>query len=95
MRLLGGLLCLIAIGAAGWIASLPGKAECVASGRIVDPTQRHCEAPGGFQQLQEHALFHASEVVLGTLALLAGGYLVRHYVRRRSAGAASGAPRTT
>lgn len=94
MRLLA-FLSVVAIVALGWVASLPDKAECVASGRVVDPTERHCVAPGGFQQLQEHALFHASEVVLGTLALLAVGYLVRRYLRRRSAGGAPGAPRTT
>lgn len=92
MRLLG-FLSVLAIAAVGWILSLPDKAECVATGRVVDPTERHCVAPGGYQQLQEHALFHASEVVLGTLALLAVGYLVRRYIRRRSAGAATGTPR--
>lgn len=93
MRLLGGMLSLVAIVALGWIVSLPDKAQCVASGRIVDPTERHCEAPGGYQQLQEHALFHASEVVLGASALLAVGYLVRRYVRRRSSGPAPSTPR--
>jgi hypothetical protein len=88
MRLVAGFVCIAAIGAFGWLASLPNKAECVASGRVVDPTERHCERPGGYQQLQEHALFHASEVLGGALILLAGGYVVRLYLRRRSSDAA-------
>lgn len=89
MRLVGGFLSIVAIAALAWIVSLPDKAECVASGRVVDPTERHCETPGGYQQLQEHALFHASQVLLGASIVLAGGYIVRVYLRRRSSGSAS------
>ena len=86
MRLIAGVLSIVAIAALVWIGSLPDKAECLASGRVVDPTERHCQTSTGYQQLQEHALFHASEVLLGAGVLLAGGYLVRrHYLRRRSA----------
>jgi hypothetical protein len=88
MRFLAALLSVAAIAALAWIASLPNKAECVASGRTVDPTERHCEAAGGYQQLQEHATFHATQVGLGFSVLLAGGYAVRRVVRRRSAGSA-------
>lgn len=67
----------------GWILSLPDKAECVASGRRVESTERHCEAAAGYQQLQEHALFHASEVLLLAALLWVGAYaLHRRQVRR-------------
>lgn len=92
MRLAAAFVGIVTIIAFAWIASLPDKAECVASGRVVDPTERHCEANGGFVQLQEHALFHASEVLAGAGILLAAGYLVDRYVRRRrSAGAVTAA----
>lgn len=84
MRYLVGLLVAAAVAGFTWVVSLPNKAECVASGRIVDPTERHCEAAGGFQQLQEHATFHATQVVLGVLLLLAIGFGIRWLVRRRS-----------
>jgi hypothetical protein len=68
----------------GWIFSLPSKAECVASGRTVDPTERHCDSPGGgYQQLQEHALFHSREVILGVAVVLGVAYSVRRLRRRR------------
>lgn len=67
----------------GWIFSLPSKSECTASGRIVDPTERHCESATGFVQLEEHALFHSREVFLGAAILLATGYAVQRYRRRR------------
>ena len=91
MRFVAGFVGLVALVAAGWIVSLPDQAECVASGRVVDPTERHCEAGDGYVQLREHALFHASEVLLGVGGLLAVGYVVRRYVRRRSVGAAPAA----
>ena len=84
MRYLVGVLVTAAVVGFGWVFSLPNKAECVASGRVVDPTERHCEAAGGFQQLQEHATFHATHVVLGVLLLLAIGFGIRWFVRRRS-----------
>ena len=89
LRIAAGFLSIVAIAALVWIGSLPDRAECSASGRVVDPTERHCETSTGYQQLQEHALFHASQVLLGVGALLAGGYVVRrYYLRRRSAGEA-------
>ena len=84
MRFLVVLLSLAAIGGLTWIVSLPNKAECVASGRAVDPTERHCQDAGGYQQLQEHALFHATEVGLGVAILLVSGYGIRRVMRRRS-----------
>lgn len=67
----------------GWVFSLPSKSECIASGRIVDPTERHCESSAGFVQLEEHALFHSREAVLGAAILLATAYAVHRYRRRR------------
>lgn len=83
VRFLAALLSVAAIASMVWILSLPNQAECAASGRAVDPTERHCEAAGGYQQLQGHPTFHATQVGLGILALLAGGYAVRRVVRRR------------
>ncbi len=85
-RFLAAVLSVAAITAVAWIVSLPSKAECVASDRTVDPTERHCESAGGYQQLEEHAIFHAIPVALGLAVLLAGGYAVRRLIRRRSAG---------
>lgn len=84
MRWLITALLVAAIIGFGWVFSLPSKAECVASGRVVDPTERHCQAATGYQQLQEHALFHAGEVVLGTVILIAVGSALVWYVRRHS-----------
>ncbi|MGQ0641514.1 MAG: hypothetical protein ACT4P6_12240 [Gemmatimonadaceae bacterium] len=87
-RFLVALLSVAAIVALVWILSLPNKAECVASGRTVDPTERHCDSADGYQQLEEHAFFHATPVALGVAVLLAGGFAVRRVVRRRSVGTA-------
>lgn len=84
MRFLVVLLGIAAISGLTWIISLPNKAECVASGRAVDPTERHCEAASGYQQLQEHAIFHATEVGLGVAVIVVSGYGIRRAVRRRS-----------
>jgi hypothetical protein len=85
VRFFAALLSVATIAGLIWIVSLPSKAECVASGRTVDPTERHCETVGGYQQLQEHAIFHATPIALGVAVVLAGGYVVRRVVRRRSA----------
>ena len=84
-----GALAVAAVAALGWVLALPNKADCVASGRVVDPTERHCERPGGYQQLQEHALFHAREVVLGAAILWVGAYLLH---RRRPKAEATAPP---
>jgi hypothetical protein len=83
------LVVLVAVTGFGWVFSLPNQAECVASGRIVDPTERHCVDGNGFVQLEEHALFHSREVVLGAGILLAIGYAAQRYRRRRSAAPAA------
>ena len=83
MRSVVTVVVVAAIVGFGWVFSLPSKSECTASGRIVDPTERHCESAAGFQQLQEHALFHSRETVLGAAILLAIGFAVQHYRRRR------------
>ena len=85
MRILGGLLGFAAIVGLAWILSLPSEAECTASGRVVDPTERHCEHPGGYQQLEEHAFFHASHVAIVAVVVLAAGLVVRRFLVRRSA----------
>jgi hypothetical protein len=85
VRVLTGLIILAVVVGFGWVFSLPNKAECVASGRVVDPTERHCQDSSGYQQLQEHALFHSREVVLGAGILLAVAYAVYRFRRRRSA----------
>jgi hypothetical protein len=82
VRVLSGALAVAAVGAATWIISLPDKAECRASGRIVDPTDRHCISATGYQQLQEHATFHALEVVVAGLVILAGTYIMYRISRR-------------
>ena len=68
----------------GWVFSLPSKSECIAGGRIVDPTERHCESSAGYEQLEEHALFHSREAVLGAAILLATSYGVKRYRRHRA-----------
>ena len=89
LRLIAGVLGLVAIAAFAWISSFPTKAECVASGRVVDPTERHCQTVNGYEQLQEHVWFHTTPVLLGAGILVAGGYVGRrYYLRRRSTKAA-------
>ena len=82
MRLLFTFLGIVAFAGIAWVATLPDKAACVASGRVVDPTERHCESADGYVQLREHAIFHSREVVLGAAALIGIGYAV-HRLRRR------------
>jgi hypothetical protein len=84
VRVLAGVIILAAVIGFGWVFSLPDKVECVASGRVVDPTERHCESGTGYQQLQEHALFHSRDVALGTGVLIALGYAVYRFRRRRA-----------
>jgi hypothetical protein len=84
MRLVIVAVVVATIAGFGWVFSLPSKSECIATGRIVDPTERHCESSAGYQQLQEHALFHSREVVLGGAILLLASYTVQRYRRRRS-----------
>ena len=88
MRVVAGIMLVAAIIGFGWVFSLPDKAECVASGRVVDPTERHCQDANGYQQLQEHALFHSRDVAVGAGLLVVIGYGVHRYVRRRSRAAA-------
>lgn len=90
MRWFIAVLAVAAMVGFGWVFSLPSRAECVASGRVVDPTGRHCESAGDYQQLQEHALFHSREVLVGAAILGAVAYLVVRSRRRRSDRVASG-----
>jgi len=86
VRVLIGALVVIAAGAAAWIIRLPNMAECRASGRVVDPTERHCESggPAVYVQLQEHATFHAVQVIIPALVVLIAAYVIYRVIRRRS-----------
>ena len=83
IRLVAATVALVTIAALIWSSTLPTKAECLRSGRLVDPTERHCEASDGYEQLQEHVWFHTSEVLLGIGMLGAATYVGRRYHRRR------------
>ena len=85
MRRMVVVIVIAAVAATIWIGTFPTKAECRASGRVVDPTERHCEGAVGYEQLQEHVWFHASEVLIGAIVLVAIIYAGRRlYQRRRS-----------
>lgn len=79
------VLALAALAAVAWVLSLPTKAECAASGRIVDPTERYCNAGDGSQLLQEHAWFHSREVILGAAFLWIIAFLYHRRVRNKLA----------
>ena len=83
------LLAISAFIGIGWVVTLPNRAQCAASGRVVDPSERHCEAAGGYVQLREHALFHSREVALGAALLWVAAYLLHRRSQRRSARADS------
>ncbi len=83
IRAFVGAIAALALGVLGWIISLPSMAECRASGRVVDPTERHCTSGTGYQQLQEHAAFHAVQVVVYCAVLVGGAYIIYRVMRRR------------
>ena len=83
MRVVVVIMALVAVVGFGWVFSLPDKEECVASGRVVDPTERHCVDTSGYQQLQEHALFHSREAILAGGLVLAVAYGTIRYRRRK------------
>lgn len=87
LRILAGALVVAAIAVGTWIVRLPNMAECRASGRVVDPTERHCESggPAAYQQLQEHATMHAVQVVIYAFLALTGAYVIYRLVRRLTA----------
>jgi hypothetical protein len=74
----GGLVALI-VAAYSVLQLFPNEAACVASGRRVDPTRRHCEGPEGYVQLREHVVFHSREPII--LIVIVGGIV--YFVRRR------------
>jgi hypothetical protein len=77
----------IAIGAVAgltWVFTLPDKTKCLASGRRVDPTERHCGFPGDFVQLREHALFHTRDVALGVTVIWVLAYFAHRRLNRIS-----------
>jgi hypothetical protein len=75
---LGGLVALAAA-MLSLFQHFPNEAECVASGRTIDPTRRHCEGPEGYVTLREHAWFHVREPIL--FVVIVGGIV--YFVRRR------------
>ena len=83
IRVFVGALAALSLGVLAWIISLPSMAECRASGRVVDPTERHCTSTTGYEQLQEHAAFHAVQVVVYCAVLLVGAYIIYRVMRRR------------
>lgn len=85
MRVVAGLVALLALIGAVWVFTLPNKAACIASGRVVDPTERHCESPSGYQQLREHALFHSREAILAGALVLGVTYAITRARRGRGA----------
>jgi hypothetical protein len=84
MKVLAGVMSISAAIGFGWVFSLPSKEQCRASGRVVDPTERHCLDGAGYQQLEEHALFHSTEVVAAVAAILAITYSALWLYRRWS-----------
>jgi hypothetical protein len=80
-----GVLALAAVLGVAWILSLPNKSECTASGRIVEPTERYCEAADGHQLLEEHAWFHTREVAIGGTLLWIGAYFLHRRGKRKTA----------
>ena len=89
----GVVITAVALGilGAGLLVRFPTKADCTASGRVVDPTERHCVAADGYEQLREHVLFHTAQVVTVALGLAMLGLVVRWAARRRGARAREGA----
>jgi hypothetical protein len=84
VRYVIGLLAVAAIGGGAWMLTLPTKEQCRATGRIVDPTERHCEAAGGYVQLREHALFHTREPALAAVLILGVSWAISRRRRRRA-----------
>jgi hypothetical protein len=92
LRVVVGVLSIVAIGGSAWILSLPNRAECRASGRIVEPTERYCLSGTESQLLEEHAIFHTIPVVVIVVVLLALGYVMRRIIRHHRAHGAPNEP---
>jgi hypothetical protein len=85
---IGGLAALVA--ALLYLFQLfPNEAACVASGRTIDPTRRHCEGPEGYVQLREHVLFHAREPIIFVVVVVGIVYFVRRRRMRQRVGITS------
>ncbi|MGH8678417.1 MAG: hypothetical protein ACREUQ_08725 [Burkholderiales bacterium] len=77
---------LLVIGLAGcivgwlWLWRLPTEEVCSRTGRIVDPTHRHCVAlDGSYVQLREHMEGHATEAVWLLLLIGSAVFLLHCY----------------
>jgi hypothetical protein len=80
-RLIMAALLIAAVGAV-ILSRFPSAATCRASGRVVDPTGRHCLDATGYVQLREHVIFHTQEVLV--LLALAGALIWGYrFLRRR------------
>ena len=80
-----GVYAIAAIVGYGWIFSLPNVDQCAARGDVPDPTGRHCGAAAdtsNWVQLEEHALMHSTEAVLGVAVLTGIGYGLYRLGRR-------------
>jgi hypothetical protein len=69
-----------------FLQQFPNEADCTASGRVVDPTRRQCEAGGGYVQLREHVILHSWEALfyggmVGAVGLIA--WRLRRYSRMK------------
>ena len=81
-RILIAAVLLLAAGAV-ILSRFPSAASCRSSGRVVDPTGRHCLDATGYVQLREHVLFHTQHVVV--LFAVAGALVWGYRVLRRRA----------
>lgn len=66
-----------------FLRQFPNETECAASGRVVDPTHRHCEAAGGYVQLREHVILHSWEALF-YIGMVGAVGLIAWRIRRRS-----------
>jgi hypothetical protein len=74
-----------AIAGVGAVARLPTEDECRASGRMIDPTRRHCVDGAGFVQLREHVMLHVTGGASLLLVPVFGALLFCLARRRRTA----------
>ena len=82
MKVLGAFMAIAGLVGCAWLLTLPTRNQCIASGRVVDPTERRCESATGYVQLREHALYHSREVIVVAVMLLGGTYMVQRFRRR-------------
>jgi hypothetical protein len=77
-------IAVLVLGFVGFLRLFPDKAACIASGRVVDATQRHCEmSAGDYVQLREHVILHSWEAL--AIAVIVGivAFAVWRALRKR------------